>query len=127
MADGTRRGSRRGWPGNVRQLIKVLRRSVYLELPLSEVIDRERELGALIAVEAEETGRDGLWPLAPKDIRPMREVRREYAARALELHAGNYTVTARALGIAINTLKAYLACAFPQKGTSEGAGDTEPA
>ena len=39
----------------------------------------------------------------------MREVRREYAARALELHTGNYTVTARAPVIAINTLKAYLA------------------
>jgi hypothetical protein len=31
------------------------------------------------------------------------------AAWALELHSGNYAVTARSLGIAINTLKAYLA------------------
>jgi hypothetical protein len=37
----------------------------------------------------------------------MREVRREYAARALELHTGNYTVTARALGITISIMKAY--------------------
>ena len=97
------------WPGNVGQLIKVLKRSVYLELPLSEVIDRERELGALVVVEGDDAGQHGLWPVAPKDIRPMREVRREYATRALQLHAGNYTVTARALGIAVNTLKAYLA------------------
>ena len=97
------------WPGNVRQLIKVLKRSVYLELPLSEVIDRERELGALVVVEAEETGQHPLWPLAAKDIRPMREVRGEDATRALGLHAGNYTATGKALGIAVNTLKAYLA------------------
>jgi DNA-binding NtrC family response regulator len=97
------------WPGNVRQLIKVLKRSVYLELPLSDVIDRERELGALVVVEGDDAGQHGLWPVVAKDIRPMREVRREYATRALELHAGNYTVTARVLGIAVNTLKAYLA------------------
>jgi hypothetical protein len=75
MADGTRRGSRRGWPGNVRQLVKVLRRSVYLELPLSQVIDRERELGALVVVEGDDAGQRGLWPLAAKDIRPMRKLR----------------------------------------------------
>jgi transcriptional regulator with PAS, ATPase and Fis domain len=57
------------WPGNVRQLIKVLKRSVYLELPLSEVIDREQELGALVVVEGDDAGRRGLWPVAPKDIR----------------------------------------------------------
>jgi transposase len=39
----------------------------------------------------------------------MREVRREYAARALELNGGNYTATAKMLGVAINSLKAYLA------------------
>jgi len=77
--------------------------------PYAKVIDRERELGALVVVDGDDAGQHGLWPLAAKDIRPMREVRREYAARALELHAGNYTVTARALGIAVNTLKAYLA------------------
>lgn len=49
------------------------------------------------------------------------------ATWALELHAGNHTVTAGALGIAINTAKAYVAGTFAQKGTSEGAGDTEPA
>jgi hypothetical protein len=32
-----------------------------------------------------------------------------YAARALKLNGGNYTATAKALGIAVNTLKAYLA------------------
>ena len=43
------------------------------------------------------------------NIKPMREVKREYAARALELNGGNYTATAKALGIAINTLRSYLA------------------
>jgi transcriptional regulator with PAS, ATPase and Fis domain len=97
------------WPGNVRQLIKVLKRSVYLDLPLSEVIDRERELGALVAVEPEESGHQRLWPLTTRDIRPMREIRRDHASRALEVNGGNYTATARSLGLAINTLKAYLA------------------
>jgi ActR/RegA family two-component response regulator len=39
---------------------------------------------------------------------PIREVRSTYCQRALELHDGNLTATARALGVALNTLKSYL-------------------
>lgn len=41
-----------------------------------------------------------LWPMTADHVRLMDEVKREYAARALELHAGNVAATARALGIA---------------------------
>ena len=36
------------WPGNVRQLIKVLERSVYLAVSLGDAIDEERRLGPLV-------------------------------------------------------------------------------
>jgi hypothetical protein len=77
--------------------------------PYAKAIDRERELGALVVVEGDDAGQHGLWPVAAKDIRPMREVRGEDATRALGLNRGNYTATAKALRIAVNTLKAYLA------------------
>jgi DNA-binding NtrC family response regulator len=90
------------WPGNVRQLIKVLKRSLYLDQPVDAVIAEERRLGSLEpACE--------LWPASAADVRPIREVQRAYAARAFELNSGNYAATARALGIAVNTLRAYLA------------------
>jgi ActR/RegA family two-component response regulator len=37
----------------------------------------------------------------------MDEVKREYAGRALDLHEGNTAATARALGLAVNTLRSY--------------------
>jgi len=96
------------WPGNVRQLIKVLKRATYLGMPLGEVIEEERSLGVLVEVEKDMSGRSPLWPLSADEIQPMREVRRQYAARALELNGGNITATAKMLGVAVNTLRSYL-------------------
>jgi hypothetical protein len=42
------------------------------------------------------------------EILPMREVRPEYAARAMERNGAGLTATAEMLGIAINTLRSYL-------------------
>ncbi len=73
---------------------------------MDAVIAEERRLGGL--TPPGEGPADGLWPLAAEDVRPIREVQRAYAARAFELSGGNYAATARALGIAVNTLRAYL-------------------
>ncbi len=97
------------WPGNVRQLIKVLKRSLYLDISVTEAIDEDRRLGPLVDQVEEEGAASPLWPLTADQVRPMQEVRCEYAARALELHGGNLAATARALGIAGNTLRSYLA------------------
>ena len=96
------------WPGNVRQLIKVLKRSVYLGMPLREAIDEERRLGPLVEQQESATPPCPLWPHTADQVRPMDDVKRDYAARALELHANNIAATARALGIAINTLRSYV-------------------
>ena len=97
------------WPGNVRQLIKVLKRSVYLGISLGQAIDEERRLGSLVEQPDGDARLCPLWPLTADQVLLMDELKREYAARALELHAGNVAATARALGIAINTLRSYLA------------------
>ncbi|MFW6189119.1 MAG: sigma 54-interacting transcriptional regulator [Planctomycetota bacterium] len=94
------------WPGNVRQLIKVLKRALYLDRPVEDVLSEERQLGSLTA-EAEQEG-NPLWPSDREEIRPVREIRDEYALRALELNDGNYSATARMLGIAVNTLRSYV-------------------
>jgi transcriptional regulator with GAF, ATPase, and Fis domain len=96
------------WPGNVRQLIKVLKRSVYLAISLGDAIDEERRLGLLTEQPEGQAVACPLWPLTADQVRLMDEVKRDYAARALALHAGNVAATARALGIAVNTLRAYL-------------------
>jgi len=96
------------WPGNVRQLIKVLKRSLYLGVSIGEAIDEERRLGPLADQSRDQGAACPLWPLTVDQVRPIREVRREYAARALELHGGNWAATARTLGIAVNTLRSYI-------------------
>jgi DNA-binding NtrC family response regulator len=96
------------WPGNVRQLIKVLKRSVYLGISIGKAIDEERQLGPLVEESEDEATHCPLWPLTADQVRSMDEVRSVYAARAVDLHAGNIAATARALGIAINTLRSYV-------------------
>lgn len=95
------------WPGNVRQLIKVLKRFLYLDRPIGDLIEEERRLGDL-GPSDDGKGESLLWPQTAQDVRPIRQVRDEYARRAFELLDGNYTATARALGIAANTLRSYL-------------------
>ena len=53
-------------------------------------------------------GDDLLLPRTPGEIKPIRDVQRLYAARALRANAGNLTATAKHLGIAVNTLRAYM-------------------
>jgi len=97
------------WPGNVRQLIKVLKRSTILGMPVAEVI-REESIGRTDSREdgsGEAAGR--LTPESAREILPMKEIKRLYAERALELCGGNYTAAAKVLGIAANTLRGFLA------------------
>ncbi len=95
------------WPGNVRQLIYVLRRVVYLDMPVSDAVAEERQLGPL-APGNDDAQADGLLPRVAGDIQPINNVQRRYAERALSLCGGNLTQTAQALGIAVNTLRSWL-------------------
>jgi DNA-binding NtrC family response regulator len=95
------------WPGNVRQLIKVLKRALYLCMPVDAVVAGERRLGGLVP-DGTGPAADRLWPATAEEVRPIREIQRAYAARAFALSSGNYAATARMLGIAVNTLRSYL-------------------
>ena len=50
-----------------------------------------------------------LTPESAREILPMKEIKRLYAERALELCGGNYTAAAKVLGVAANTLRGFLA------------------
>jgi len=95
------------WPGNIRQLIKVIKRAVYLDIKVADVIAEERELGWLDpGTEPDDT--DRFLPEAIDEVRPLEEVRNAYARRALALYHGNVHATARALKITDRTLLARL-------------------
>jgi len=91
------------WPGNVRQLLKLVDRAVLLDLPVAEVIREERAL----ATEGI-TGADPLAPDTEDEILALAEIHRRAAEGALAACGGNKAAAARALGISTNTLRGYL-------------------
>lgn len=91
------------WPGNVRQLIKLVDRAVLLDMTIDEAIQEERELGEVREGDGED--KLSLLPNDWRSVRPMDEVQRQYAHQAWILHDKNYATTARALGVAENTLR----------------------
>ena len=94
------------WPGNIRQLRQVLQRAVRMEIPVADSLAEDMSLGSLIPANSKDC--DGLLPGTIDDIRPIKEIQRLYAQRALELHGGNLRQTARALGVVENTLRTWL-------------------
>jgi transcriptional regulator with PAS, ATPase and Fis domain len=95
------------WPGNARQLINVLRRAVYMDLAIADVIEEERQIASPTVLETPEDPKR-LLPASACEVRPIKEVQQAYAARALALHGDNLRATAKALGIAVNTLRSWL-------------------
>ncbi len=95
------------WPGNIRQLIKVIKRAVYLDMEIADVIEEERRLGSL-EPRGEPDDSAAYLPKTADQIRPLEEARNGYARHALALHRGNVHATARALKITDRTLLARL-------------------
>ena len=81
----------------------------FMDMPIEEVLAEEKALGTLVFQQTSAPGGDTLTPQDAEAIRPMEEVRRAYARKAFELYHGNWTATAKALGVAQNTLRALLA------------------
>ncbi len=83
------------WPGNVRELRNVIERAVLLDK--GPLIKPSRHLlrtaGLSMAISASE------------DVISLEEMEQRHISYALEKHSGNYTKTARALGISLSTLK----------------------
>jgi DNA-binding NtrC family response regulator len=97
------------WPGNVRQLLKLVDRAVLLGMLPKEVIDEEESLGELVTYMGEESAprEDGGidLPASPGEVRPMADVTRHYARHTWEICDRNYTQAARLLGLSTNTLR----------------------
>lgn len=90
------------WPGNVRQLIKVVERAVMLDMAVRTVLDEDEFYGPAGGAEPEASP---IWPRTIAEVLPIDEVNRQYARRVWELHQENFAATARALGVTTNTLR----------------------
>ncbi len=100
------------WPGNVRQLIKILDRAVMLGISVAEALEEERNLEdadsapvTTPALQGQYTVASWRLPENPGAIRPIKDIQQAYARHAWELLDHNYAATARALGIQPNTLR----------------------
>jgi len=92
------------WPGNVRQLIKLVDRTILLNMPMREVLEEEQSLGAL-EPRAESDPGDPFLPRTRREVRPLEDIQRLYSKRAFDLFDHNYRAAAQALGISENTLR----------------------
>ena len=107
------------WPGNVRQLIKVLKRSMYMNTKIAAAVEEESRLG-LLELEVEPADPNAFLPKTIDEIRPLAEARNAYARHALSLYHGNVHATARALRITDRTLLARLGAKPAKKGDRPG-------
>jgi DNA-binding NtrC family response regulator len=94
------------WPGNVRQLVKIIDRAVMLGIGVNEALEEEEALGELEAWpdDAPETP-DRLMPRSPDEVLTIDALHYRYAKHVLALFGGNKTAAAEALGIRPNTLR----------------------
>jgi len=99
------------WPGNVRQLLKVLDRAVLLEMTVEEALKEEQSSGEATQYEEADFGSpDLLFPTCVNEVKPMKEIQKLYANNVWELCGKNYATTARLLGVNPNTVRyTYLA------------------
>ncbi len=96
------------WPGNVRQFFNILKRAVYLQVPVREIIEEEQ-------ASRQDGDKSGIAELLPlycpsslDEVSPAQDVYRSYLRHVLGLFGGNITRTAEALRIAPNTLRKHL-------------------
>ena len=94
------------WPGNVRQLIKVLERAVLLDISIEASIEEERELSYATQWEDGDGVHQGpLYPADTGHVLPMKKIQRLYARNVWELCERNYTAAAKLLEVNPNTLR----------------------
>ena len=98
------------WPGNVRQLTNVLKRSAYLGKSIAQIIEQEK-----YAWEEESAGPCSecphlkeYFPTEPQDVQPIQEVYQSYILQTVKLFHGNISQASKALKIAPNTVRKYL-------------------
>ncbi len=98
------------WPGNIRQLVNLLRRAAYMGTTLAQVIAEEFQQeggeGTFAPDWLEE--RAFFLPGTVEEARPEAEVRRRYIRHVYDLCGQSSQTAARTLGISVNTLRAWL-------------------
>ncbi len=95
------------WPGNVRQLYKVLKRALRLDLTIREVMAEE------LSGQAESAVTDGFLPLRREDVKSLEEVKSHYSRQVIRLTNGNLGEAAKLLGVHRNTIRQYARKADP--------------
>jgi DNA-binding NtrC family response regulator len=94
------------WPGNVRQLLKILDRAVLLGMSVEDAILEEQTSGEAAQYADDLQGpSDLLFPTTMDQVRTMKELQKLYANNVWELCGQNYATTARLLGVNPNTLR----------------------
>ncbi len=116
------------WPGNVRQLIKIVDRAVMLHMTVVEALQEEERSGELRVYEgvgegnqSGETATDDKHVRNPDDngernavldlpcsideVVPIKDIQGMYARHVWNLMGQNYSAAARALGVQANTLR----------------------
>ncbi len=81
------------WPGNIRQLKHVIERTVLMSN--KDVLEME-DFNLSLQMQREENGKDGLPPVGSMTLDDMEKAMIE---KALQLHEGNITKVAEALGL----------------------------
>ncbi len=102
------------WPGNVRQLIKVIERGIILEEKFDAILADERAVLGTADDTATEKDRGVLMPASVEEALSMTEVQRRYARHVWELCGGSFAAAARALDVTTTTLRySYLGMTRP--------------
>lgn len=102
------------WPGNIRQFINTLKRSVYMDIPIEDIVEQEKSLNlhdieVRTAPETSITSHLNIsYPSISEEILPEEVFRKKYMQKAYELMGRNLSETAKTLKITRNTLKKWL-------------------
>lgn len=103
------------WPGNIRQLVNLLRRAAYMELPLAKVIEEEQQQEREDCGESPDadkwsatSDKTFFLPETLAQVHPEEEIRRRYLRHVHKICGESTKLAAQALNITTNTLRAWL-------------------
>ncbi|MFC1850880.1 sigma 54-interacting transcriptional regulator [candidate division CSSED10-310 bacterium] len=96
------------WPGNIRQFRNVLERAAYLGASVTHIINEEKAPFDNSTSNYKKEVLNMFRPADTEKVLPLSEIEKNYVGYVYNLFDQNITRTARALGMAPNTLRAKL-------------------